>query len=99
MKGLDGKPVAAIVGRSFSTAESYRKMTEKASSGDWAELPVDQLFESIHLTDGRDSLEKALEKLEKASADIELVPAERGLCEAVGTSESAEGTAIPERCV
>ena len=78
---LDGKPVAAIVGRSFSTAESYRKMTEKASSGDWAELPVDELFESIHLTDGRDSLDKALEKLEKASADIELVPAERDIPE------------------
>lgn len=73
---LDGKPAAVIVGRSFSTAENYRKTTERASSGDWTGFAADELFENIPLTDAADSLEKALEMVAKASVDIEPEPAE-----------------------
>ncbi len=67
---LDGKPAAVIVGRSFSTAENYRKTTERASSGDWTGFPADELFENIPLTDAADSLEKALEMVANAAVDI-----------------------------
>src|SRR5215204_3416056 len=41
------KPLVAIVGRTFTKAENYRKATERAISGDWNKFPPTRFFENV----------------------------------------------------
>ena len=71
---LDGKPVAAIIGRTFVKAENYRKATERAISGDWSGYPPSEFFENILLSGSSSVIEQTMEKLE-ALASGTLSPA------------------------
>src|SRR5687767_1259706 len=42
-----GKPFVAIVGRAFTSAENYRKATDRAIAGDWRGFPPDEFFDNV----------------------------------------------------
>lgn len=74
---LDSKPAAVIVGRSFVTAENYRRATERAISGDWSKYSATDLFENILLTSSAAVVDKTMEQVESLAPKLETTePAE-----------------------
>ncbi len=65
VSGDPKKRFVAIVGRTFLKAESYRKATERAITGDWSEFPPAEFFENILLTGSSDALTKTAEQVEQ----------------------------------
>ena len=51
------KSLVAIVGRTFTKAENYRKATERAISGDWNKFPPTRVFENVLLSGSSKVLE------------------------------------------
>lgn len=68
---LDGKPVAAIAGRSFGRSEDYRRATERAMDGDWQKFAPSDLFENVLLTGSADILEKTIKRIEAEALVLE----------------------------
>ncbi len=66
------KPLVAIIGRTFTKAENYRKATERAISGDWKNYSPAAIFENVLLSGSTDALDKTVAKVER------LVSASRG---------------------
>ena len=64
------KPLAAIIGRTFTKAENYRKATERAISGDWRDYSPAIIFENVLLSGSTTALDKAVEKMERIAATI-----------------------------
>lgn len=64
------KPLVAIVGRTFTKAENYRKATERAISGDWNKFPPTRIFENVLLTGSSKNLETVAKKLEDLSGEF-----------------------------
>lgn len=59
------KPLVAIIGRTFTKAENYRKATERAISGDWRDYSPAVIFENVLLSGSTTALDKAVEKIER----------------------------------
>ena len=51
------KKFVAIAGRTFVKSEDYRKVTERAVSGDWNNFPPSKFFENLILTSSGKNLE------------------------------------------
>lgn len=62
------KPLVAIIGRTFTKAENYRKATARAISGDWKDHSPATIFENVLLSGSTDALDKAVEKVERLVA-------------------------------
>lgn len=60
-----GDRFVAIVGRTFTKAENYRKATEKAITGEWRAFRPTEFFENILISGSDAGIEKALERLAK----------------------------------
>jgi diguanylate cyclase (GGDEF)-like protein len=58
------KPLVAIVGRTFTKAENYRKATERAISGDWRKFPPTRFFENVLINGSLKNLETAAQRVE-----------------------------------
>jgi diguanylate cyclase (GGDEF)-like protein len=58
------KPLVAIVGRTFTKAENYRKATERAISGDWNKFPPTKFFENVLINGSSKNLETTAKRLE-----------------------------------
>ena len=56
------KQLVTIVGRTFVKSENYRRVAEKAASGDWKSLGVD-LFDNVILTGSAGPIERAQQEL------------------------------------
>jgi diguanylate cyclase (GGDEF)-like protein len=66
------KTLVAIVGRTFTKAENYRKATERAISGDWNKFPPTQFFENVLLNGSSKSLETTAKQVENLEIKLEL---------------------------
>lgn len=64
LKAENGSPLAAIVGRAFTTALEYRKATERAISGKWSSLPPSKIFKNILLLSSDSKIESVAAKLQ-----------------------------------
>jgi hypothetical protein len=64
------KPLAAIVGRTFTKAENYRKATERAISGDWSKFPPTRFFENVLINGALKNLEAAAERVEGLGGEV-----------------------------
>ena len=64
-----GKPLVAIVGRTFTKAENYRKAAERAVAGDWNSFPPSKFFENVLIGSAK-VLETAARALEKLGDDV-----------------------------
>ncbi len=53
----------AIIGRTFVTAENYRRATTRAISGDWSSFAPAEFFENILLSNSIELVENTAEKL------------------------------------
>src|SRR5215203_2586664 len=58
----------AIVGRTFTSADSYREATEKAISGEWRRFPANEFFGNVLLDSSNSKIDKAAEALSKFRA-------------------------------
>src|SRR5215204_3365145 len=58
------KPLVAIVGRTFTRAENYRKSTERAITGDWNKFPPTRFFENVLIHGSLKNLETAAKSVE-----------------------------------
>ncbi len=58
-----GKRFVAIVGRTFLTAENYRKATDRAILGDWKDFPPNEFFANVLMTGSVSPIEAAVEEL------------------------------------
>ncbi|MDQ6786290.1 MAG: diguanylate cyclase [Acidobacteriota bacterium] len=61
--------LVAITGRVFTSAENYRRASERAASGDWAKFSPDDFFENVLLDGSASNLEAAAADLENLNAD------------------------------
>jgi diguanylate cyclase (GGDEF)-like protein len=57
-------PLVAIVGRTFTNADEYRKATERAISGDWAHHSPNEFFENVLMSRSPNDLEQAVRELQ-----------------------------------
>ena len=57
------KPLVAIVGRTFTKAENYRKATQRAISGDWSKFPPTRVFENVLINGALKNLEAAASRV------------------------------------
>ena len=57
-------PLVAIVGRTFTKADNYRKATERAISGDWSKFAPTKFFENVLISGSSKSLENTAKRLE-----------------------------------
>lgn len=70
----NGKPVAVVVGRTFTKSENYRRAASLATSGEWSSMPVSAMFGNVLLTGSSIALEKTVEKLERLGREVEVEP-------------------------
>ncbi|HMT06561.1 MAG TPA: diguanylate cyclase [Pyrinomonadaceae bacterium] len=68
----NGKPVAVVVGRTFTKSENYRRAASLAASGEWSSMPVSAMFGNVLLTGSSVALEKIVEKLERLGREVEV---------------------------
>ncbi len=57
------KTLVAIVGRAFTSAENYRRATERAVSGDWNKFPPTKVFGNVLLTSSERNIRDATTKI------------------------------------
>jgi hypothetical protein len=60
-----GQRFVAIVGRTFTKADKYRKATERAISGDLARFPQSEIFENVLISGSELVIERAANELSK----------------------------------
>ncbi len=58
-------PLVAIIGRTFTKAENYRRAANRASSGDWNGYSPEALFQNVLLTGSTNTLDNAAKEVEK----------------------------------
>lgn len=66
----------AIVGRTFLRAENYRKVTEKAISGEWSVFEPADFFENVLMTSSPETLVKVSESVTNYQSVSETEPLE-----------------------
>lgn len=64
------KPLVAITGRAFVKADSYRKATERAISGDWNKFRPTEFFDNILMTSSRQPIEKLAKTISGLNATV-----------------------------
>ena len=69
------KPLVAIVGRTFTKAENYRKATTRAIAGDWNKFPPTKFFENVLINGSVKNLQTAAENV--AALDSEVLEGEK----------------------
>lgn len=69
IKKDDKTQFVAIVGRTFTRAENYRKATERAIEGDWQKFSPEKFFENVLLSSSLNNLEAAAKKIENLSVE------------------------------
>jgi diguanylate cyclase (GGDEF)-like protein len=57
------KPLVAIVGRVLTSADNYRRATERAISGDWRKFPPTQFFDNVLLTSSERNIDDAADRV------------------------------------
>lgn len=62
------RKLVAIVGRTFTRAENYRRATERAISGDWNEFPPSAFFDNILITGNASGIDAAVRETERLQA-------------------------------
>lgn len=62
--------LAAVVGRTFTRSENYRRAGARATSGDWKGLDTSALFEHVLMTGSSDQVEAAFELAREAAAEL-----------------------------
>ncbi len=55
----DQRSLVAIVGRTFTSADAYRKATERAISGDWQQHPPNEFFANVLISGSTGDLDQA----------------------------------------
>ena len=75
----NGEPLVAIIGRTFSKAENYRRATTRAISGDWKDHSPAEFFENILLAGSESVLDRSAEEI--ASVMPPIKPADEGSSE------------------
>ncbi|MBS1795058.1 MAG: diguanylate cyclase [Acidobacteria bacterium] len=80
------KKLVAIVGRTFTKAEHYRRATERAIDGDWRRFPPTKFFENVLISGSAGVLEKTA----KTVAGLVWEEGEKG-------RKGEEETAVAER--
>jgi diguanylate cyclase (GGDEF)-like protein len=89
-----GKQFVAIIGRTFTSAENYKKATDRAIGGDWSEFPPNDFFDNVLMDSSVSKIAKATEELgpyrvEKGQDLLDLnVPAPRPAVKPVQKSEA-----------
>jgi len=68
----NGKPVAVVIGRTFTKSENYRRAASFATSGEWSSMPVSAMFGNVLLTGSSVALEKTIEKVERLGRETEV---------------------------
>jgi diguanylate cyclase (GGDEF)-like protein len=63
-----GNRFVAIVGRTFTAADDYRKATERAITGDWSDLSPNEFFENVLMGGSASNIERATGELSKYRA-------------------------------
>lgn len=63
-----GKQLVAIVGRTFTSAENYRKATDRATAGDWRGFSPNDFFENVLISSSIQPVERAVSELSKYPA-------------------------------
>ncbi|CAN5316740.1 hypothetical protein BH20ACI2_BH20ACI2_14570 [soil metagenome] len=87
--------LVAIVGRTFTNADEYRKATERANSGDWAQYSPNEFFANVLMSRSPNDLEQAVRELkiiaieESTDLKVESKPDE--------ISETAIDESIPKK--
>jgi diguanylate cyclase (GGDEF)-like protein len=66
---IDDKSLVAIVGRTFLTAENYRRASERALSGDWKSYPPSRFFGNVLITGAEEKLDGATARVERLLAN------------------------------
>lgn len=61
--------LVAITGRTFTKAENYRQVTERAINGDFQEFPTDKFFENVLIAGSDSDFRSLTQKLERLPAD------------------------------
>ncbi len=61
--------LVAIIGRTFTKSENYRKATTRAASGDWQQFPASEFFENVLFSASVADLETAAKNLENLSEE------------------------------
>lgn len=60
-----GKRFVAIIGRTFNSADNYRRATDRAIGGDWRHFPPNEFFENVLMDSSIASIDKAKQELAK----------------------------------
>ena len=60
-----GKRFVAIVGRSFNSAENYRKATDRSIAGDWKQFSPNEFFENVLIAGSLAAIDRAASELSK----------------------------------
>ena len=60
-----GRRFVAIIGRTFTESEQYRRATDRAIMGDWADFPPNEFFGNVLISGARSSIDKAAAELSK----------------------------------
>ncbi len=63
-----GKSFVAIIGRTFTEAEQYRRATDRAIAGDWTEFSANEFFGNVLIAGSISNIEKAAGELSKFRA-------------------------------
>ncbi len=91
------KPLVAIVGRTFTKADNYRKATTRAIAGDWKEHSPADLFENVLLTGSSAVLDQTAIKLESQIAEAAAsASGQAGKADRPETQPAAVATHTPE---
>ncbi len=61
----EGRPLVAIVGRTFLSAENYRRATTRAISGDWKDHSPAEFFENVLLSGSPKVIDETAEAVQK----------------------------------
>lgn len=88
----NGEPLVAIIGRTFSKAENYRRATTRAISGDWKDHSPAEFFENILLAGSESVLDRSAEEI--ASVMPPMMPANEGSSELPSPDTASE---LPEK--
>ncbi|MFN6962802.1 MAG: diguanylate cyclase [Pyrinomonadaceae bacterium] len=92
LQGEGGRPLVAIIGRTFLKSKNYRNATARSIGGDWRKFPATELFENVMLS----TSPAPLERLERAIGKIDLAELTRGET-AAGTASAADRPAASPR--
>jgi hypothetical protein len=60
-----GKRFVAIVGRTFNSAENYRKATDRTIAGDWKQFSPNEFFENVLIAGSLAAIDRAASELSK----------------------------------